>query len=182
MVVRTSEVYDAILKLGNNKACGLDGITAEHLKYSSYRLYPLLSMCFTGFLTHGVLPDCIISVVLIPVIKDKAAKLNSMQNYRPIALASLISKVLEIILYTRLEMFVLTNDSQFGFKKKHGTDMCIYALKEIVGKYLSLNTSVFLCFIDATKAFDRVNHFKLFMKLVNRGVPRYLVRILAFWC
>lgn len=181
LIVRTSEIYDAVLKLGNNKACGLDGVTAEHLKYSSYRLCPLLAMCFTGFLTHGLLPDSITSVVLVPVIKDKAAKLNSLQNYRPIALASVISKVLENILYTRLEMYVLTSDNQFGFKKRHGTDMCIYALKEIVGKYLNLNSSVFLCFIDATKAFDRVNHHMLFTKLINRGVPTYLIRILVFW-
>lgn len=113
---------------------------------------PLLAMCFTGFLTHGYLPDSITTVVLVPVIKDKAAKLNSLQNYRPIALASILSKVLENILLTRLEMYLLTSDNQFGFKKKHGTDMCIYALKEIVGKYHRQNSSVFLCFIDATKA------------------------------
>jgi len=33
----------------------------------------------------------------------------------------------------------------------------------------------------ASKAFDRVNHEQLFYKLLNRGVPKFLVRILAFW-
>ncbi len=83
-------------------------------------------------MVHGVLPDSIISVLLVPVIKDEAGKLNSMDNYRPIALASILSTVLERILLTRLEMFVLTPDNQFGFKRKHGTEMCIYALKEFV--------------------------------------------------
>ena len=78
-------------------------------------------------------------------------------------------------------MYVLTHDNQFGFKRKHGTDLCIYTLKEIVSRYSSLNSSVFLCFIDASKAFDQMNHEKLFLKLLDRGAPKFLVRILVFW-
>ncbi len=181
MIVRAADIYDAINMLENNKACGMYCIIAEHLKYASYRLSPFLAMCFTGFLVHGVLPNSIMSVLLVPVLKDKAGKLNSIDNYRPIALASILSKVLERILLTKLEMYVLTTDNQFGFKRKHGTDLCIYALKEIVSKYTSLNSSVFLCFVDASKAFDRINHEKLFIKLLDRGVPKFLVRILVFW-
>ncbi len=103
---------------------------------------------------------------------------NSIDNYRPIALASILSKVLERFLLMKLEMYVLTTDNQFGFKRKHGTNLCIYALKEIVSKYTSLNSSVCVCFIDASKAFDRINHEKL---LLDNGVPKFLVRILVFW-
>ena len=180
-IIRPVEINDAINALGNNKACGLDHIAAEHLKYASSRLGPILAMCFSGLVIHGILPESIMSVLLVPVLKDKAGKLNSIDNYRPIALASILSKVLESILLTRLEMYVLTNDNQFGFKRKHGTDLCIYALKELVSRYNRQSTSVFLCFIDASKAFDRVNHEKLFMKLLNRGVPKYIVRILSYW-
>ena len=181
MIVRAADIYDAINMLDNNKACGMDRISAEHLKYASHKLCPLLSMCFNGCLVHGVLPNAIMSVILVPVLKDKAGKLNSIDNYRPIALASILSKVLERILLNKLEMYILTTDNQFGFKRKHGTDMCIYALKEIVFRYTSLNSSVFLCFIDASKAFDRINHEKLFVKLLDRGAPTFFVRILVFW-
>ena len=37
------------------------------------------------------------------------------------------------------------------------------------------------CFLDASKAFDRVNHFKLFTTLSKRNVPMYIIRILIFW-
>ncbi len=52
---------------------------------------------------------------------------------------------------------MLTNPNQFGFKKNHGTDKCIYLLKEIIDSYRVLNGGVFVCFRDASKAFDWVN-------------------------
>ncbi|XP_058650707.1 uncharacterized protein LOC131551670 [Onychostoma macrolepis] len=156
-------VMDQVIsKLSQNKASGLDNISAEHLKYGSKRIAPLLAVCFTGFLIHSVLPDSMLSVLLVPVIKNKAGMVGNLDNYRPIPLACILSKVLENILLDRLNVFINSTDNQFGFKAKHGTDLCIYALKEIVNKYRDKNSSVFMCFIDASKAFDRVNHAKLF--------------------
>ena len=86
------------------------------------------------------------SVVLVPIIKDKTAKINDKNNYRPIAIASIISKVFEIILLDRLSDVVNTNCNQFGFKPKLGTDMCIYSLKEIIDRYRQLNGSIVMCF------------------------------------
>ena len=54
--------------------------------------------------------------------------------------------------------YLLTSSHQFGFKPKHSTDACIYVLKEAVDFYVGQQSSVYLWFLDATKAFDRVNH------------------------
>ena len=86
-----------------------------------------------------------------------------------IALASVISKLVEVIILDRIEMYMITNPNQFGFKRKHGTDQCIYVLKEIIDLYRKLNGSGFVCFLDASKAFDRVNHTTLFKELGARA-------------
>ena len=117
LVVSIEEVTHAIEKLDLNKACGSDGICSEHLKYASNALVPLLGMCFTSFISHGFLPESMLSVMLVPVIKDKAGKISSMDNYRPIALASVISKLVEVIMLDRIEMYMITNPNQFGFKR-----------------------------------------------------------------
>ena len=80
----------------------------------------MLAICFTGLMTHGILPDSLLTVILVPVIKDKAGKVGSMDNYRPIALASILSKVIERILLDRLSEYIHTTDNQFGFKAEHG--------------------------------------------------------------
>ncbi len=58
-------------KLDSNKTCGDDKISAEHLMHASERILHLLAMCITGFFVHGFLPDNLISVILIQVIKQK---------------------------------------------------------------------------------------------------------------
>ena len=72
--VSHSEVINAINELSDNKSCGLDGIHAEHLKHCSDRIIPLLSKCFTGLLVHSTLPESMIAVVLVPIVKNECAK------------------------------------------------------------------------------------------------------------
>lgn len=63
---------------------GLDHITAEHLKSASLRLAPLLVLCFTGFIIHVILPDSMLCILLVSVIKDKAGKVSCLDNYKPV--------------------------------------------------------------------------------------------------
>lgn len=57
-----------INKLLDNKANGLDHISAKHLKSTSMRIAPLLAVCFTGFIIHSLLQDSMLSILLVPVI------------------------------------------------------------------------------------------------------------------
>ena len=55
--------------------------------------------------------------------------------------------------------------------------MAIFALKQTVDFYCNQDTPVYMCFLDAKKAFDRVNHWTLAKKLLDRNVPLHIVII-----
>ena len=63
----------------------------------------------------------------------------------------------------------------------YSTDMCIFTLKNIIKYYTEQNSPVFTCFLYASKAFGRVNHWTLFRKLIDRMVPLQIVRLFIFW-
>ena len=115
-----NEIASAIDDLDGNKSCGLDGIYAEHLKLGYRLLVILLGHCLSSFFVHGSLPKNMIDNVLVPVIKSKTGRIMSKDNYRPIALASVVSKVAEIIIFKRISCYLDTCPNQFGFKRNHG--------------------------------------------------------------
>ena len=63
--------------------------------------------------------------MLVPIIKDKCGKINSKDNYRPIALVSIVSKIVENILLDRMSVTLSTMSNQFGFKKQKG-QTCVF--------------------------------------------------------
>ena len=181
MFVTVSEVGSAINMLPNGKSCDSDGLSAEHLKHAGPRLTIFLALLFSAMLRHGHVPPVLLKVILIPIIKKQNLNPSIRNNYRPIAISSPIIKLFESLLLTRLEKHLASPANQFGFKAHHGTYMCIFALKEIISYFKHRGSPVFACFLDASKAFDRVNHYTLFKKQIDRNVPVYLVRIIVYW-
>ena len=63
----------------------------------------------------------------------------------------------------------------------HYTDMCICTVKSLIIYYTDHNTPVYTCLLYASKAFDRVNHWTLFAKIIDTHFPLLIVCILLFW-
>ena len=89
-----------------------------------------------------------------------------------------LSDVFRIAVMIMLEEYLWTTDNQFDFKSGHSTDLCIYALSKAIEYFISRFTSVYVAFLEARKAFDKICQCNFFMKLMVRNVPIYLINIL----
>uniref|UniRef100_A0A4W2HHE8 RNA-directed DNA polymerase n=1 Tax=Bos indicus x Bos taurus TaxID=30522 RepID=A0A4W2HHE8_BOBOX len=116
--------------------------------------------------------------VFIPIPKKGNAKECS--NYRTIALISHTSKVMLKILQARLQQYVNREfpDVQAGFRKGRGTRDQIANICWIMEKAREFQKNIYFCFIDYTKAFDCVDHNKLWKILKEMGIPDHLTCLL----
>ena len=116
--------------------------------------------------------------VFIPIPKKGNAKECS--NYNTIALISHTSKVILKIFQARLQQY--TNyelpDVQAGFRKGRGTRDQIANIHWIIEKAREFQKYIYFCFIDCAKAFDHVDHHKLWKILQEMGIPDHLTCLL----
>ena len=107
--------------------------------------------------------------------------MSSSSNYRGITLGSLFSKMFEQALDARCSPFLDSDHLQFGFKKKTSTSHALFVLKNTIDHFTTNRSNVFVAFLDCSKAFDRISHHGLFIKLMERNVPLVYLLVLMFW-
>ena len=115
MQVTMLEVLQIVKDLPNAKSSGLDGLNGESLNYAHPLLCLLLSIGFTCMFKHCYIPLCMINSVIIPLIRNICGDQNDNNNYRPIALSSIISKVFEHIIAERLEIIYMDKQQSIWF-------------------------------------------------------------------
>ena len=117
-------------------------------------------------------------VSFIPIPKKGNAKECS--NYHTIALISHASKVMLKILQARLQQYVNHElaDVQAGFRKGRGARDQIANILWIMEKAREFQKTIYFCFLDYAKAFDCVDHNKLWKILKEMGIPDHLTCLL----
>jgi len=121
------------------------------------------------------------SSVIVPLVKCKTKDLSDVNNYRAIAISNTISKVFESVVLNDVTTVAAGDELQYGFKHGLSTGLCTNVLKTTVNYYTTRGSYIFCCFIDFSKAFDRVNYWRLFSKLLSDGVYSELIRLLSYW-
>ena len=88
-------------------------------------------LCYLTLLiiSHGYLPADFTRTAMVPIIKNKTGDTSDKNNYRPIALVTVASKLFEICILDVLETYFVTHGDHLRSKSKHYTDMCFLVLK-----------------------------------------------------
>ena len=166
------DVYDELINLKCDKACGPDLLPSRLLKLGAEFIAPSLAQLFQESLSTGKLPLDWTSANIVPVHKKGDKHLTS--NYRPISLTSVIIKIMERIIHrqvvTILEQHNLINDCQFGFRHKHSTVSLLLEAVNDWANTLENRNSAHCVFLDLAKAFDSVSHPRLLIKLEALGI------------
>ena len=176
-------VDDGINKLKLGKAVDLDGLSAEHLIRCHPILVSILSKLFNLIIYFTLLPTSYCQSYTIPLlkIKDCFSKSLSCSDFRGIAISNIFSKVFEYCLFSKFSSYFATDVRQFGFKKNTGCSNAIFTARTIIENFINFGDTANLCTTDVSKAFDKVNHYALFTKLMDRKVPRIFLQLLVSW-
>ena len=109
-VINVHELRQIVKGLKNNKGVGNDRIPSEVCKFASERLLTVMSIFLSSCMLTGKLPNSLMHVVIIPLLKCKSKNPADVNNYRPIAIATAISKLFEQVLLSRLARYLWTAD------------------------------------------------------------------------
>ena len=173
------ELNKAIDGLPTGKAPGLDGIPAEVIKSAKgpllEHLHALLCQCWV----EGDVPQDMRDCNIITLYKNKGDR-SDCNNYRGISLLSIVGKVFARVVLNRLQKLAdrVYPESQCGFRSERSTIDMIFSLRQLQEKCREQKQSLYIAFIDLTKAFDLVSRDGLFKVLARIGCPLKLLSVI----
>jgi len=162
-----------IARLARGKATDATGLSAERLIHSHPSISVALFKLFSLIMLHRHVPARFFYSYIVPVpkLKDCTTKSVNCDDFRRITISPILSKVFEHCILDRFGVSFVGCKAQFGFKKYSGCRTAIYSVRKIVDRLIEDNSTVDICSLDISKAFDKVNHFVLYIKLMKGFIP-----------
>jgi len=170
--VNTSFVRNELAKLKLSKATGLDKIPAKLLKDAVSVTSKPVTYLINLTISSGEIPSQWKEARVTPIYKT--GKKDDENNYRPISVLPLVSKVMKSAIQVQLLSFLDKNKVlsvfQSCFRKKHSTETAVVYLVDDILEHMDKQQLTGAAFIDLKKTFDLVDHHCLLHKLQHYGV------------
>src|SRR5438034_180842 len=166
-----------------NKACGPDNIYAELLQATDEFSVDKITEIANDMYNSGNIPEDLSKSIFIALPKKPGA--TEYEIHRTISLNSVVIKVILRILMQRMRNKIRPeiDKTQCGYMNDTKTRNAIFILRNICERTIEVNKNLYLCFIDFTKAFDKVRHIKLLNMLQDSDLDGKDIRLVRnlYW-
>ena len=178
-----TEVTHAMRRMKKNKAPGPDKIVMEMIQATEDVGIREVTCIANAVYSTGDIPEELLRSVFIALPKKPGA--IECELHRTISLMSHITKIILRVLIQRMRRKIRPelDESQFGFVPGKGTVNATYIMRTLSERAIEKQRNLYLCFIDYTKAFDRVRHTQLMEILNSINVDKQDIRVVQnlYW-
>ena len=183
MMFSSEKVEGKLKALKTDSAGGPDLVSSRLIKETADILCFPLSIVFSRSMNEGVVPEDWRKANITPIFKS-GSKMSA-GNYRPVSLTCIVCKIMESIIrddivnHLNRNMLIRTSQHGFMFSKSCQTNLIEYL--DTLTKLVEAGHSVDIIYLDFAKAFDKVPHQRLLLKLQSHGVTGKLLAWISAW-
>ena len=174
------DLLKIIRSLMNKNSSGNDSLSNRMLKKEAYAFSALLKPLINESIALGIFPNGLKTANVLPIFKK--GDTTNMNNFRPIALLPVFSKVFEKVLNKQLTEVIESgyiDENQFGFRAQHSTEDAVLKFVDKIENDLAQGKHVVTVYIDVSKAFDSCDHSILLNKLKRTGLDSVGIKLMG---